>query len=249
MSATAPKQPTEADLKCLFLRHLRKCGLINLNSVIASEYSLGHSGRRVDLAIFSEEFIGVEFKSRGDTLKRLQPQLDAYVRCFDRVILVTDERHVPNAQSQMPPSVELWSVDAEEQLHLVRSPVVRASRTARALAQLCNMRQLKRLTSARASSTLSRSKLVEMATDLPFDVVYKAAIGAFKDGFVRSSATFWSQLGAQEIDRAALSFLSRTSDFRQKRKSVARAQSEFWLAWADEAASIFGSKHPAGVAS
>src|ERR1700732_4974228 len=105
MSASPLKQLSEADLKCLFLRHLRECGLINLNSVIASEYSLGHMGRRVDLAILCDEFIGIEFKSRTDTLKRLQPQLDAYVRCFDRVILVTDERHVPNAQSQIPPSV------------------------------------------------------------------------------------------------------------------------------------------------
>jgi hypothetical protein len=95
---------SEMDLKCLYLERSRRLGLIDANSIIASEYSLGQTGRRVDLAILSNEFIGVEFKSKGDSLKRLKPQLDTYVRCFDRVVLVADERHIPNAQLLVPAS-------------------------------------------------------------------------------------------------------------------------------------------------
>jgi hypothetical protein len=215
--------------------------LIDPNSVIASEYSLGHTRRRVDLAIFSDEFVGIEFKSKSDTLKRLRPQLDAYVRCFDRVILVADERHIPSAQPLIPASVELWSVDGEGRLALARGSLLRASKSARGLAQLCNIRQLKRLASAGASSTLSRSKLIESAMHLPFDRVYEAAIGAFKDGFARSSVAFWNDLDTREIDCRALASLRRSSDVRQRRKSAIKAQSEFWLAWAEEAASIFES--------
>jgi len=186
MSTFSSKQLSEVDLKCLFLRHLREHNVINSNSVIASEYSLGHAGRRVDLAISCDKFIAVEFKSGADTLKRLQPQLDAYLRYFDRVIVVADERHIPGARAQIPSSVELWSVDAEGGLLPLQNSSSKSSRSTRALAQLCSTRQLKRLISALPSSTLSRSKLVEMAARAPFDLVHAAAIGAFKTSFARS---------------------------------------------------------------
>ena len=72
---TSKKWLSEAHLKCLFLDRLRRLGLIDARSIIASEYSLGQTGRRADLAIFGgHEFIGIEFKSRYDSLKRLKQQ-------------------------------------------------------------------------------------------------------------------------------------------------------------------------------
>lgn len=241
MSGLSSKRLSEVDLKCLFLEHLRGLGLIDLKSVIASEYSLGHAGRRVDIAILTAEFIGIEFKSKRDTLRRLRPQLDAYVACFDRVILVADERHVPTARSLIPASAELWSVDGEGRLLQVRGSLSSRSKSARALAQLCNVRQLRRLTMLGASSNLSRSKLVEAATQLPFDRVYISAIEAFRSSFARSSAAFWDNLAAHQVDSGALAALSRSSDVRRKRQLARRAKSDFWLAWAEEAASVFGS--------
>jgi hypothetical protein len=233
---------SETDLKCLYLERLRRLGLINAKSVIASEYSLGQTGRRVDLAILSSEFIGIEFKSKGDSLKRLKPQLDAYVRCFDRVVLVADERHIANAQPLVPASVEVWSVNCEGELSLVQEALSERAQSARALAQLCSVRQLRRLASVAASSAPSRSRLIDAAMLLPFDKVYEAAVAAFKGTFERSSAAFWNELESQkEIGREALAPLSRFADVRQKKISALREQSEFWLAWAEEAATILGA--------
>lgn len=241
MSGSNFTRLSEMDLKCLYLERSRRLRLIDANSIIASEYSLGQTGRRVDLAILSNEFIGVEFKSKGDSLKRLKPQLDAYLRCFDRVVLVADECHIPNAQLLVPASVEVWSVNCDRELSLVQKAVSDRAQSARVLAQLCSVRQLKRLASVEASMPLSRSRLLDAAMLLPFDNIYKAAVAAFKGTFERSSAAFWNELDAQEIDCKALASLSRFADLRQKKMSALRKQSDFWLAWAEEAATVLGA--------
>jgi hypothetical protein len=250
MSELNLKRLSETDLKCLYLERLRRLGLIDAKSVIASEYSLGQTGRRVDLAILSSEFTGVEFKSKGDSLKRLKPQLDAYVRCFDRVVLVADERHIASAQPLVPASVEVWSVDCEGELSLIQEGVLsQRARSARVLAQLCSVRQLRRLASVEVSSAPSRSRLIDAAMLLPFEMVYEAALAAFKGTFERSSAAFWNELDPQkEIGSEALAPLSRFADVRQKKMSALRRQSEFWLAWADEAATILGTPPNAAIA-
>jgi hypothetical protein len=85
---------------------------------------------------------------------------------------------------------------------------------------------------------------------LPFEKVYEAALAAFKGTFESSSAAFWSELDPQkEIGTEALAPLSRFVDVRQKKMSALRKQSEFWAAWADEAATIFGAPSNAAMTS
>jgi hypothetical protein len=249
MSSSISKRLSEVDLKCLYLEHLRRLGLIDANSVIASEYSLGQTGRRVDLAILSDEFIGVEIKSKSDSLKRLQPQLSAYVGCFDRVVLVADERHIASAQTLMPASVELWTVDGAGSFALVQKPITKGEQSARVLAQLCTIRQLRGLASAEEPNALSRSKLIDAAVQLPFDSIHKAALAAFRGAFNRSSMGFWNDLESQEIDSNALAALSRFADARRKKVIALKKQKDFWSAWAEEAAVVFGSPQSSVVAA
>ena len=100
----------EIYLKCSFLEHFRRLNRLDGGSVLASEFSLGRAGRRIDLAIWNGEFIGVEFKSKFDTLKRLSSQLDAYLQCFDRIIFVVDQKHISKVAALLPAAVELWVV-------------------------------------------------------------------------------------------------------------------------------------------
>lgn len=248
MSASL-KRLSETDLKCLYLQSLRKHGLIDETSIIASEYLLGHTGRRVDLAILSNGFVGIEFKSKGDSLKRLQPQLEAYVSCFDRVVLVVDERHTPNAFPLLPDSVELWSVNAEGRLVLERQGMSPVQRSTRALAQLCDTRQLRKIAPIARTSSATRSKLVDAASSLPFDCVREAAVASFKSTFGASSAAFWNYLALEEPGSSALAILSRFADLKQKKTSALRAQNEFWVRWAEEAAAVFGSSGRVSAAS
>ena len=242
MSGQDHKRYTEADLKCLFLEHQRKLGQIDASSIIASEYSLGRAGRRVDLAILSDnKFIGVEIKSAYDSLKRLGQQLDAYVQCFDRVVLIVDDRHRANALFLKPPSVELWSANSEGQLSLVRPATTRPFASARALAQLCTIRDLRKLAT---SETLSRGRLIDAVIELPSEEIYQAAVGSFRRTYAGPSAEFWQALGSQEIGTNVMANLSRFAHVRQRQTSFRREQADFWQAWAEEAAATLGSSSP-----
>jgi hypothetical protein len=231
---------TEIDLKAAFLEHARECGMIDETSIIASEFSLGRAGRRVDLAILAGRFIGVEFKSKYDSLRRLGPQLDAYTKCFDQVILVVDERHLGGALSVAPTSVELWTVDDQARLALVKRAIPSEDQSVLALADLCAIRSLRRIASA--PSGASRKKLSASLEMVPLSVIYEAAIVNFKDSFVQSSETFWGSIGSSKIDRSTLIALSRFAPLRQKQSEQQDKEEAFWKAWANEASAVLAKR-------
>ncbi|MBI2319865.1 MAG: sce7726 family protein, partial [Betaproteobacteria bacterium] len=72
-------------------------------SVVMVEEMEVCSGRaRVDLAVISDQLIGIEIKSGKDDVTRLPAQAEAYSRCFDRVVLVVDESLVAKAAPLIP---------------------------------------------------------------------------------------------------------------------------------------------------
>ena len=64
------------------------------------EVCLGRA--RVDLAVISDQLIGIEIKSVKDDVTRLPAQAEAYSKCFDRVVLVVDESLVAKATPLIP---------------------------------------------------------------------------------------------------------------------------------------------------
>lgn len=225
----------EAALKCLFLEHLRRQRVIDQNSVIASEYGLGRVGRRIDLAIWAGEFIGIEFKSRFDTLKRLSWQLQAYLQCFDRVILVVDERHGKKALLGLPAPVELWTVNSLGDFTRVQSAGVIRAQTAQALSNLCSLVQLRRLTPA-TNNGAYRGRLHIATKELRIEDVYDVAIEGFKRAFLQSSRSFWNEVADGKIDPAAMLTLSRFAGSRSRRVMIQHDEQIFWQQWAEQAA-------------
>lgn len=72
-------------------------------------HELGLSGHRhrADVVTVDTELCGFEIKGDGDTLRRLPAQAAAFSRVFDRVTLVSAERHVARALDIVPP---WWAV-------------------------------------------------------------------------------------------------------------------------------------------
>src|SRR4029077_16865607 len=64
------------------------------------EVCLGRA--RVDLAVISDQLIGIEIKSVRDDVTRLPAQAAAYSKCFDRMVLVVDESLVAKATPPIP---------------------------------------------------------------------------------------------------------------------------------------------------
>lgn len=236
MTHSDDAQLNEVALKCLFLEHLRDEHLVDQNSVIASEYALGRIGRRIDLAIWNGEFIGIEFKSKFDSLKRLSWQLEAYLQCFDRVILVVDQKHRLKVAEQLPVSVEFWTVDAFGKLNLEQAAGVIRSQSVQALANLCSLAQLRRLAPVLDDESAYRGRLKILAGELRVEDVYAAAIEGFKRAFACSSDAFWKEVAENRVEPTKMLKLSRFSESRIRRALIEQDQQIFWQKWAKQAA-------------
>lgn len=82
----------DADIRRALERRLgRRRGLL------IHELGLANHTSRVDLAHVGRALAGFEIKGDGDTLRRLPAQAAAFSRVFDRMAVVTTERHVPGA--------------------------------------------------------------------------------------------------------------------------------------------------------
>jgi hypothetical protein len=60
------------------------------------------TGERADVAAIGQVTWLFEIKSGRDSLRRLERQVDAFARIGDRCVLVTAQRHLPNATAMLP---------------------------------------------------------------------------------------------------------------------------------------------------
>lgn len=74
---------------------------------ILHEMKMPRPSARIDLAVINGELAGFEIKSDLDTLTRLRRQAPAFNAVFDRVYLVTTDRHAAAAKSAVP---DWWSI-------------------------------------------------------------------------------------------------------------------------------------------
>jgi hypothetical protein len=112
----------EPEIKASVLNHLRLHGEIGRCSVLASEFRIPHGSVRVDLAVYADQFIGIEIKSEGDTLRRLRTQIKGYLNVFDRVIVVLAQKHMGRIDPDISAFVEIWEVDNEGSISTVSTP-------------------------------------------------------------------------------------------------------------------------------
>lgn len=72
-----------------------------------SEFWVPCSHERADLAVIDDEMLGFEIKTARDNLSRLERQIDAYTRVFDRCTAVVAERHLVRAIELLP---DWWGI-------------------------------------------------------------------------------------------------------------------------------------------
>lgn len=78
-------------------RHLSTTG-------ITHEFKIPRPSARADIAVINGELVGYEIKSDHDTLYRLPRQIRSFNVIFDRIHLVTTDRHLEPASAIIP----LW---------------------------------------------------------------------------------------------------------------------------------------------
>lgn len=72
------------------------------DTTIVEEMGVWSGTVRIDVAVINGELTGFELKSERDTLNRLSDQAEVYGLVFDRIFLVTAEKHLRKAKAIIP---------------------------------------------------------------------------------------------------------------------------------------------------
>ncbi len=79
----------------------------NPTTLVLDELGIHHGKYRADIAVVNGSMVGYEIKSDTDTLRRLEAQVFGYNSVFDRVNLISTERHLDEALEKVP---EWWGI-------------------------------------------------------------------------------------------------------------------------------------------
>lgn len=146
---------------------------------IVEEMGIWHGSVRIDMAVINGELSGYELKSARDTLQRLPAQAKLYSEVFDRVHLVTAEKHLSHAVESIP---DWWGVIVAHScgdivaLELLRSgernPEVEAIQIARLLWRDEALAILDRHDAIKGVRSAAREKVaVRLASTLSLDAL------------------------------------------------------------------------------
>lgn len=104
---------------------------------LVAEMGVCQGVARIDLAAIGHQLDGYEIKSGRDDLSRLPAQAAAYGQVFDRLTLVTSERHLQDAAEGLPEWWGLALVNGDARtIEPVRLPVLNPNRDALAMVRL-----------------------------------------------------------------------------------------------------------------
>lgn len=206
---------TERELKAFCLMKLWASRRINSSSVIASEFPLANSSGRIDLAILTTAgFTGIEIKSERDSLRRLDKQVEAFSRYFDRLIVLLAGRHAEIA-IKPPENVELWKFVDDR---LVRLPPQSINVQSESLVRLLPKRK--------------RLILETHPTEARKIAARKAFLQEFRRRYQETSSAFWK---LAEEDRAinvrTLDLLSPHRAFREANRAQQERKLQILSGW------------------
>jgi len=208
-------------IKGFVLDHLRNESTEWSHAVVASEFCLGETGVRVDLAIHGPEFLGVEIKSELDSLKRLPMQIEAYKSYFDRVVLVVAACHVRHLNWSALREVDIWQMSADGRVQVV------AERT--------------KLPTAKCFSDLLTLEDARRVPAGASDEDYQAAFfHAFARRHRSTSQRFWHLVEGRPVSAEDLQELSRFRKDRDRALAWARQQQQDWSSWSASLAQVAG---------
>jgi hypothetical protein len=225
INPTKSQKIDELSIKAHVINELRRSRKISKATVLANEFRIGTTGVRADLALVNGQFIGVEIKSKFDSLRRLQRQLPVYRSTFEKNILVIASRHLPKLSSMDLAGFELWEIheNGRIELHAERNRV----------AEMSNPEWLAMLTEAeRRRVPLDASTHERRA----------AFIAAFRRRYESTTAEFWAGVGRKKVRPSDLLALSLYRSQRIAHSAWATAQADKWSDWVEKSKAILGSQ-------
>ncbi|WP_166656954.1 MULTISPECIES: sce7726 family protein [unclassified Rhizobium] len=228
----------EEGLKCRLLAKFRRERTLRASSVVASEFVLGQTGCRSDLAIWNGSFIGIEVKSARDSLARLPDQMRAYRKFFDSVILLCDEAHLARAETLCPSGVGIY-VWRNSELGLFRDAAINRDTDRRECVRSLSVKQLHSCLNLKEGGRYSRPQLEERVfADTSIDV-RSLVVGAFEATYRTTTERFLREINGKRIAPDHLTHLSRFALSRAGLRHSHNARESFWRQWEQQAQAVF----------
>ncbi len=227
----------ELAMKAIFLQAMRANKVIDRNSVIASEYVLARNGRRADLAILANDFIGVEIKSDFDTLYRLEEQIAAYERCFEKTVVVLAAKHLDPCLAIAPRHVEVWIIDGAGTPRMMRAGANPPRFSDEFRLNLLPIATLRKLSNSPKGT--KRADIIRECSQLPPEWIFGAVKDHFRNSFEKTSGEFWEGITRKKISQTDVLNLSRYADDRLRSTNAMTERTKFWEEWNRNAGSFF----------
>jgi hypothetical protein len=172
---------TELEIRSALLNRLKKS---NGKDLIVEELGLCRGESRIDIACIGNRLTGFEIKSDFDSLKRLPGQITFYNSIFDKMYLVTTQRHFQKAQSVVPENWGIYLVKKrQDKLQLVQSRKCRQNEDIKGemLIQLLWKDEVIDLVKAQPSKKSYRS--------MTKDEIYAVIINSFSLRFIQKAVS------------------------------------------------------------
>ncbi|MGV2053004.1 sce7726 family protein [Agrobacterium fabrum] len=239
MRYTLEMKLDEQSLKCELLAMFRRQRLIGSSSVIASEFVLGRTGCRSDLAIWNGQFIGIEVKSARDSLSRLPEQLQAYLKFFDEVILLCDETHLVKADALCPAGVGIY-VWQDDEIKVYRSAQTNIRHDEMECARHLSVKNLQSALGLKPGHGYSRTALERQLLNASSICIKSLVKASFKSTYRCTTEIFLNATKRKSIKPEHLRHLSRYADSREEQEKNYADRKTFWRQWEQQAQAVFG---------
>ncbi len=106
--------PFEKQIKVAVLNKLIEDNVITEKTIIINELVIDSFSRRADLVLINKNSItAFEIKSEADSLVRLTGQVEKYLLYFDKVIVVTTNKHIEKIIKSVPQQVGVWQFNKD----------------------------------------------------------------------------------------------------------------------------------------
>ncbi|WP_432460230.1 sce7726 family protein [Agarivorans sp. QJM3NY_25] len=219
----------EPDIKALTLNFLRNKNIIDENSIIMSELTVGDFSRRVDLAIYSQgKLIAFEVKSEADSLVRLSGQVDKYLEYFDKVIVVSDTKFIPMLSGSLPDNVGLWEVDKTKIKIRHRGQLQRKIENSKLL-DMMDLVDLQKLSSKLKLTKVKDRDAIERALISVSNKALRQGVEAtLNRKFLNVTRSFMLATKNREVEKSDIKILSRFSERREKIRLEQSQNRAFW---------------------
>lgn len=214
--------PLEPEIKCAVIERLRALRSLPARFIIANEFVTDDWRRRADLLVIGKALWAFEIKSAADRLDRLEGQVEAYLRRFDKVTVVVDAVHETAALAATPEGVEVWVFNrasdggpfswrvpkrGRQELNSAPERLI-PMLTARELRQLASEHQLPRGNGRRAA-------LVAAAHGVSSTKLRAAVLASLAARYEKTSQDFWAEVDSAAVTPEKLSLLSPYLALRQ----------------------------------